>query len=86
MEPSGDDDPTPAPEPTPEPTPEPPAANPADYIGGDVNSLYAALGYPNSSEYGPSCIGPGEDGVLYYNGFTVYTYRENGYERVEDVG
>ena len=29
--------------------------------------------------------GPGEDGELIYNGFTVYTYRENGMETVEDV-
>ena len=33
----------------------------------------------------PSCIGDGEDGLLYYNGFTVTTYRENGKETVQDA-
>ena len=33
-----------------------------------------------------SCIGDGEDGIWYYDGFTVYTYRgTDGSERVEDV-
>ena len=83
VEPSGNDDPPPAPDPEPDPEP---AANPADYIGSSVDALYAVFGYPGSSDYGPSCIGPGEDGQLYYSGFTVYTYRENGVETVKDVG
>ncbi len=58
---------------------------PYDLIGSDVSALYGAYGYPNSSEYGPSCIGPGQDGVLYYSGFTVYTYSENGVETIQDV-
>ncbi len=33
----------------------------------------------------PAAWGPGEDGELVYDGFTVYTYRENGVETVEDV-
>ena len=76
---------TPAPTPTPTPEPEPPA-DPYAYIGSDINSFYAAFGYPNSSEYGPSCMGPGEDGLLYYSGFTVYTYRVDGVETIQDVG
>lgn len=56
-----------------------------NYIGQSVSSLYAAIGYPNSSSYASSCVGPGEDGELYYNGFTVYTYRENDVETVVDV-
>lgn len=51
----------------------------------DVSKLYAAIGKPNSSEYASSCIGDGEDGLLYYNGFTVTTYRENGKETVQDA-
>lgn len=51
----------------------------------DVSELYAAVGQPNSSDYAPSCIGDGEDGNLYYDGFTVYTYREGGSESVEYV-
>lgn len=50
-----------------------------------VAELYALLGEPESSDYAPSCMGPGEDGCLYYDGFTVYTYRENGSEVVYDV-
>ena len=51
------------------------------YVGKDVSKLYAAIGKPTSSEYASSCIGDGEDGLLYYDGFTVTTYRENGKER-----
>lgn len=63
----------------------PPAANPSDFIGSDVNALYGAFGYPNSSSYASSCMGPGEDGILFYGGFTVYTYREGGVETVQSV-
>lgn len=55
------------------------------YVGKDVSKLYAAIGKPNSSEYASSCIGDGEDGLLYYNGFTVTTYRENDKETVQDA-
>ena len=72
----------PEPETESEPEPEPVAAT-ADaaraYIGQSVSSMIAALGSPISSSY------PGEDGELVYDGFTVYTYRENGVETVEDV-
>ena len=81
--------PPPPPPPTPEPTPEPdpePQANPSDYIGSDINTFYSVFGYPNSSDYGPSCMGPGEDGLLYYSNFTVYTYRVDGSETVQDIG
>lgn len=55
------------------------------YVGKDVNKLYSAIGKPASSEYASSCIGNGEDGLLYYDGFTVTTYRENGKETVQDA-
>ena len=78
----------PEPETESEPEPEPVAAT-ADaaraYIGQSASSLIAAIGSPISSSYAPSCLGPGEDGELVYDGFTVYTYRENGVETVEDV-
>ena len=81
-------DPEPASEPAADPEPEPVAAT-ADaaraYIGQSASSLIAAIGSPISSSYAPSCLGPGEDGELVYDGFTVYTYRENGLETVEDV-
>ena len=40
---------------------------------------------PSGSSYAPSCLGPGEDGELYYDGFTVATYREGDKEIVWDV-
>ena len=55
------------------------------YVGKDVSKLYAAIGKPGSSEYASSCIGDGEDGLLYYDGFTVTTYREGGKETVQDA-
>ena len=54
-------------------------------IGKTVEDLYALIGEPISSDYAPSCLGPGEDGNLYYDGFTVYTYREDGVETVRVV-
>lgn len=50
-----------------------------------VSELYEAIGEPNSADYAPSCLGPGEDGCLYYDGFTVYTYKEGDSEVVWDV-
>ena len=57
----------------------------ANLIGSPVEDLYAAIGEPEGSSYASSCDGPGEDGELYYEGFTVYTYREDGKETVKDV-
>lgn len=55
-------------------------------IGADVSVLYAVIGYPpNGSSYLPSALGKGEDGMLYYDGFTVCTYREFGTETVVGV-
>ena len=47
-----------------------------------VSELYALIGQPNSSDYAPSCMGDGEDGNLYYDGFIVYTDREGDTESV----
>lgn len=52
------------------------------FEGAPLEDLIAAIGEPLSSDYAPSCLGEGEDGNLYYDGFTVYTYRENGTETV----
>ena len=55
-------------------------------IGRPVSELYAAIGYPTGgSSYAYGCNGPGEDGELYYDGFTVYTYRYEGVETIVDV-
>ena len=56
------------------------------YEGANVDELIAAIGEPNISDYAPSCLGEGEDGNLYYDGFTVYTYRDtSGAETVNYV-
>ena len=80
------------PEPTHEPTPTPQTependlkATAESFIGASLDELIAAIGEPESSDYAPSCLGDGEDGNLYYDGFVVYTYRENGTETVEYV-
>ena len=51
-------------------------------IDKDIKELYELIGKPNSSEYAPSCLVNGEDGVLYYDGFVVYTTREGDVENV----
>ncbi len=56
-----------------------------DLIGEDVSKLYDAIGEPSDSSYAESCLGPGEDGELHYDGFTVYTYKENSSEIIQNV-
>ena len=68
------------------PEPAKPTASQANgYVGSSASALESALGAPSSKSYSPSCMGDGEDGVWTYDGFTVYTYRENGTETVEAV-
>ena len=56
------------------------------FEGAPLEDLIAAIGEPLSSDYAPSCLGEGEDGNLYYDGFTVYTYRDtDGTETVNYV-
>lgn len=55
-------------------------------IGKDVSELFALIGEPNSADYAPSClVEGGEDGMLYYDGFVVYTVREGDVETVDYV-
>lgn len=54
-------------------------------IGKSVQELYALIGEPVSSDYASSCLGEGDDGNLYYDGFVVYTYREGDTETVRYV-
>ncbi len=58
-------------------------------MGQDVTELYNAVGKPGSSEYSASCIAPdagAEDGLLYYDGFTVSTVRyPDGSEQIVGV-
>ena len=73
------------------PAPEAPdETSPADIarslIDHDVAELYEAIGEPESSDYAPSClVDGGEDGNLYYDGFTVYTLKQGDSEKVYDV-
>ncbi len=56
------------------------------YVDQDISRLVAVLGEPVSSDYAPSCLGAGEDGNFYYDGFIVATYRdESGKEVVYDA-
>ena len=55
------------------------------YVGRSAADLIAVIGEPGDKDYAPSCMGPGEDGNLYYDGFIVYTYLENGEETIQDV-
>lgn len=85
--PAGEAQPSPEPE-LPEPTP---AVDEAtinailELQGEDVSALFDLIGEPLDSSYIPSCLGPGDDGELYYDGFIVATYREDGKEIVWDV-
>ncbi len=72
------------PETEPEPS-KPTAAQASGYVGSSASAMESALGSPSSKTYSPSCMGEGEDGIWTYDGFTVYTYRENGSETVEAV-
>lgn len=54
-------------------------------IDKDISELYALIGEPESSDYAPSCLVEGEDGMLYYDGFVVYTTREGDVETVYHV-
>ena len=44
--------------------------------GKDFEALKALIGEPKKSTYTYSCMGAGDDGILTYSGFTVYTYRD----------
>ncbi len=57
-----------------------------DYIDQPLSALKEQIGEPESFSYASSCLGDGEDGELYYDGYTVYTYRDtDGTENVYDV-
>ena len=54
-------------------------------IGEEVSKLIEDIGEPESADYASSCLGPGEDGELQYDGFTVYTYKEGDSEVIQNV-
>ena len=55
------------------------------YIDLPMDDLRRKIGEPISEEYVGSCLGNGYDGVLTYDGFTVYTYKEGDGETVRVV-
>ncbi|MCR5090762.1 MAG: hypothetical protein K6C08_14785 [Oscillospiraceae bacterium] len=55
------------------------------FVDKTLEELTAVIGEPLSSSYVSSCLGPGQDGELVYDGFTVYTYREGSAETILDV-
>lgn len=83
---------------TPVPTPKPtveviatptPTASPMEiaqsYIDCELEELIEVIGEPLDVDYASSCLGPGQDGNLVYDGFTVYTYKEGSSEIVRVV-
>lgn len=55
-------------------------------IGQPAEALFAAVGEPGDAQYAASCLEEGaEDGMLYYDGFTVWTVRTETEELVHDV-
>ena len=54
-------------------------------IDADVEDLYKAIGYPESKDYGPSCLGDYDlDGQLDYEGFSLFTLVQDGVETIVD--
>ena len=58
-----------------------------EYVGRDVAELYDAIGMPpGGSQYAASCLEENaEDGMLYYDGFYVWTVRSDSGEVVHEV-
>ena len=88
----------PLPEEAPAAQPEAPAQEPEEapkepsaletaltFVDQDAAALVQASGEPLETQYEASCSGPGDDGVWTYDGFMVYTYRENGVETIVDA-
>ena len=97
-EPSTEPEPAVEPEPTGDQTSastgsQPPTEGPAAatledvqaLVGQDVANLYAIAGQPQDSHYEYSCSGPGDDGILYYQDYIVFTYVEDGVETIVDA-
>lgn len=56
------------------------------YIGRSAAELYGAIGEPDSAQYAASCEEENaEDGMLFYDGFYVWTVRTQTQELIHDV-
>ncbi len=61
-------------------------ADAESYTGKSLSDYEAQYGQPSSSSYSSSCLGDGQDGEHHYDGYTVYTYKdENGEEKIQGV-
>ena len=55
-------------------------------VGRTAEELIAAIGEPEDTQYAPSClVEDGEDGMLYYDGFYVWTVKTDTEELVHEV-
>ncbi|MCR5136023.1 MAG: hypothetical protein K6C12_02840 [Oscillospiraceae bacterium] len=55
------------------------------FVDRPLSELKEKFGEPLSATYASSCLGPGKDGELKYEGFTVITYQEGESETVSYV-
>ncbi|MCD7845069.1 MAG: hypothetical protein LUG57_04295 [Oscillospiraceae bacterium] len=57
-----------------------------EYIGLTVEELYAAIGEPTETQYAASCLQENaEDGMLFYDGFYIWSLRMEDSEIVYQV-
>lgn len=57
-----------------------------EFIGLSAEELIEAIGEPESSQYGASCEEEGaEDGMLFYDGFYIWTLKTEDEELVREV-
>ncbi|MCD8322188.1 MAG: YgdI/YgdR family lipoprotein [Oscillospiraceae bacterium] len=57
-----------------------------EYIGLTVEELYAAIGEPTETQYAASCLQENaEDGMLFYDGFYIWSLRTEDSEIVYQV-
>lgn len=55
------------------------------FIGRELSELVSVFGEPLSFDYAAASADGGEDGELIYEDFTVYTYRDNESEIIQEV-
>lgn len=57
-----------------------------DCVGQPVEALYAAIGEPSDAKYAASCLEENaQDGMLFYDGFYVWTVKTETEELVHEV-
>lgn len=57
-----------------------------ELVGASVEDLYEAIGEPTDTQYASSCLEENaEDGMLFYNGFYVWSLRTTDEETVHAV-